>query len=78
MSFTLNRRNIGAILTGREGNVRQDLRRRAERIRNAAGPGHEVDEGVGATRAHAHVRTTKRVVPSGMDALRRAIGAGRG
>lgn len=37
--------------------VQADLRRRAEQIAAAAGPGHEVESGPGLTRARASVRT---------------------
>lgn len=52
----LNKRAVGDILKSSE--VVRDLRRRAESIAAAAGPGHRVFSEVGRNRARAAVVTT--------------------
>ena len=51
----LNSAGIKAFLRGSE--VQAELRRIAERVQNAAGPGHVVKVGPGTNRAHAIVAT---------------------
>lgn len=60
--------------------VQADLKRRAERIKNAAGPGHEVEMFVGRNRARASVRTATidaMVAERAHQTLTRAIPAGK-
>lgn len=56
MRIVLNRRNIRQLL--RSEAVRADLKRRADNIARAAGPGHTVDSEIGRNRARAAVITT--------------------
>lgn len=51
----LNRQGIREIL--RSDGVKADLSKRAQRVRNAAGPGHAVDVTTGRNRVRASVRT---------------------
>jgi hypothetical protein len=55
VKIVLNRKGIRELLRSRE--VEADLRRRAENIAAAAGPGHVVDSEIGPQRARASVRT---------------------
>lgn len=74
----LNGAGIRALLKSAE--VQGDLERRARAIAAAAGPGHDVDSRVGATRARASVRTGSaeaRRREAQERALTRAIDAGR-
>lgn len=76
--IVLNRRGVRDILRSRE--VADDLRRRAERIAAAAGPGHEVEVAIGRNRARASVRTATidAMVAEGTSrTLTRALDAGR-
>ena len=75
----LNREGMAALL--KDPRVLADLERRAQRIADAAGPGHEAHAEAGTTRARASVVTTT------YDAMRaeattrnltRAFDAGRG
>lgn len=56
VKIQLNRAAVRALL--RSAEVQADLRRRAERIAAAAGPGHEVVSYVGKNRARETVHTT--------------------
>lgn len=74
----LNRRGIREIL--RSDRVRRDLVARAQRIADAAGPGHEVQEYTGRNRARATVRTASfeaRASEAHDRTLTRAFDAGR-
>lgn len=65
----------------RSPGVMADLRKRAERIKAVAGPGHEIQTRQGRNRARATVRTTTTEAAINEQAhktLSRAIGAGRG
>ncbi len=76
--FQLNRAAVGQLLKSNE--VQADLKRRADRIAAAAGPGHEVEERVGRNRARATVRTTTveaMIQQAAHQTLSRAIEAGR-
>lgn len=74
----LNRRNIRALL--KSPGVAADLRRRAENIARAAGPGHRVESEIGRNRARAAVITD--TIPAMLAEARdrnltRALDAGR-
>lgn len=74
----VNGAGIRALLKSPE--VQADLGRRAGAIAAAAGPGHDVDVRVGATRARASVRTgtaAAKRAEAQERALTRAIDAGR-
>jgi hypothetical protein len=76
--IVLNRKGVRDIL--RSPGVLADLRRRAERIAAAAGPGHEVDSEVGRNRARESVRTDTidaMVNEATSRTLSRALDAGR-
>lgn len=51
----LNKQGVRELLTGT--GVQADLRKRAERVKAAAGDGHEIDVSVGTVRARASVFT---------------------
>lgn len=55
LTIKLNRKAVRDLL--RSSEVQADLERRANKIKAAAGPGHEVDVEVGRNRARASVRT---------------------
>lgn len=77
--FDMNERAIGELL--RSPAVLADLRRRAERVAARAGPGHEVDAGIGSTRARVTVRTVSTAAKRAEAAdrnLTRSIDAARG
>lgn len=79
MAAEINRQALAAILKSPE--VLADLRARAERVRNAAGPGFEMDSRVGRNRARASVKAesfSARVRNSRENILIRALEAGRG
>lgn len=64
----------------RSDEVKADLERRAKRIADAAGPGHDVDVSTGRNRARADVATESfaaRYRESTERTLTRAIDAGR-
>lgn len=74
----INRAGVGELLKSPE--MQADLRRRADRIAAAAGPGHEADSHVGRTRARSTVRTTTveaMIQQAAHQTLSRAIEAGR-
>lgn len=74
----LNRRAVQDLLKS-EG-VQADLRRRAERIAQQAGPGHAVEVQVGRNRARAMVWTDTmraRYYEATQRTLTRAVDAGR-
>jgi hypothetical protein len=74
----LNSASVRALLNAET--VQRDLKDRAERIAAAAGPGMEVEESVGATRARAAVVTESfeaKAAEARTGALTRALGAGR-
>jgi DUF1365 family protein len=74
----LNKAGVKALLRSPE--MQRDLRRRAEAIASAAGPGHEVDVEVTGTRTRATVVTATHEARRGeaVDrSLTRAIDAGR-
>lgn len=74
----ISRAGVEALLKSQE--VQDDLRRRAEAIASAAGPGMEADVRVGKSRARASVRTGDfdAILAEARDkALTRAIDAGR-
>lgn len=69
---------IRQLLRGEE--IQADLRRRAEKIAQAAGPGHKVENKVGPNRAHARVVTDTmpaRYHEATGRTLTRALDAGR-
>jgi hypothetical protein len=75
----LNHRNMAALL--RSAPVEAELKRRADRIAAAAGPGMEASSGQGRTRARASVVTVTnqaRAAEARTRALTRALDAGRG
>ena len=75
----INYQGIGEILRGDK--MVAELRKRAERVANAAGPGHRVDVQVGEKRARAAVitDTTEAIRNERRDrSLTRAIDAARG
>lgn len=77
--FVLNRAGIRQLL--RSAEMQAELKRRAERIATAAGPGHEVQVVQGRNRARATVRTTTTeavIAQEQHQNLTHAIGAGRG
>lgn len=79
VKIVVNRKGIRELLRSPE--VQADLRRRADNIASAAGPGHEVDSDVGRYRARASVRTdtiAAMVAEATGRTLTRAIDAGRG
>jgi hypothetical protein len=74
----LNRKGVSQLLKSRE--VEQDLKRRAQQIAAAAGPGMEISALVGRTRARASVITATeqaRIAEARNRALTRALDAGR-
>jgi hypothetical protein len=74
----INRRAVAHLLKSPE--VLADVRKRANRIAAAAGPGHEVDARIGRTRARASVVTATTEARRGeanRRTLTRALGAGR-
>jgi hypothetical protein len=74
----LNNAGVRALLTSPE--VVADLKRRAEAIAAAAGPGMEVDEAIGPKRARVSVRTAtfEAIIAESKDRdLTSAIDAGR-
>lgn len=78
-TFTLNRKAIKALL--RSDEVEAELRRRAERVAAAAGPGHRVDSGKGPSRARAAVitdTTAARRAEAKHRTLTRALNAAKG
>lgn len=75
----LNRRNIRALLSSPE--VAADLRRRAQQVAAAAGPGHRVEVSDTGARARAAVitETIPAMIREGRDRnLTRAFDAARG
>lgn len=77
--FVLNRKGVRELLRGAE--MQADLRRRAQRIAQAAGPGHEVQVVRGRNRARATIRTATdeaKLAQQQTGNLTNAIGAGRG
>lgn len=76
--IVLNRKNIRDLL--KSPKVAADLRRRAENIARAAGPGHRVESEIGKNRARAAVITDSidaMVAEAQNRNLTRAIDAGR-
>lgn len=74
----LNSSGVRALLKSEP--VQRDLRNRAERIAASAGPGMEVEESVGATRARAAVVTATfeaKAAEARSGTLTSALGAGR-
>ena len=74
----LNSSGVRALLKSEP--VQRDLRSRAQRIAAAAGPGMEVEESVGASRARAAVVTATfeaKAAEARSGALTSALGAGR-
>jgi hypothetical protein len=74
----VNRRTIRELLRGEE--IQRELKARAEKIAQAAGPGHKVDTKVGPNRAHARVSTDTfpaRYHEATGRTLTRALDAGR-
>ena len=79
MATTWNRKAAGEIL--KSPAVLADVRARAERVADAAGPGFEASSMVGRNRARASVRAdtfSARVRNSRQNILIRALEAGRG
>ena len=79
MDIKLNHANMAALL--RSEPVRADLKRRADRIAAAAGPGMVASSAQGKTRARASVVTVTyeaRKAEATTRALTRALDAGRG
>ena len=79
LRIVLNRSGVRELLRSPE--IQGDLRRRADRIASAAGPGHEVDVAAGRNRARASVRTDS--IDAMFDEatarnLTRSLDAGRG
>lgn len=77
-TFKLNSAGIRGLLTG--GAVQAELMARAERVAAAAGPGMEVSDAGGSSRARAIVRTAtfEAMKAEATDrALTRAIGVAR-
>lgn len=76
--IVVNRKGIRELLRSTE--VQRDLRRRAESIAAAAGPGHAVETEVGANRARAAVVTETidaMVAEATSRNLTRSLDAGR-
>lgn len=76
--IVVNRKGIRELLRSTE--VQRDLRRRAESIAAAAGPGHAVETEVGPNRARAAVVTDSidaMVAEATSRTLTRALDAGR-
>lgn len=74
----LNRSGVRQLLRGDD--VKAELKRRAEKIAAAAGPGHKVNSSVGANRARAEVVTDSfaaRYNEATNRSLTRALDAGR-
>jgi hypothetical protein len=79
VTIKLNRAGVAQLL--RDPKVLADIERRARAIATAAGPGHRVAAGIGATRARAVVITdtvdarrreaTRRTLTRALDAGRR-------
>lgn len=57
--ITLNRRNIGAILSGKEGDVKKELERRADRVIGALGEGWTRDTQTGPHRVRVGIYATE-------------------
>lgn len=79
MATTWNRKAAAEIL--KSPAVLADVRARAERVRDAAGPGFEASSMIGRNRARASVRAdtfSARVRNSRENILLRALEAGRG
>lgn len=78
-AFTLNRNGLRELL--RSDAVQAELRRRAQQVAAAAGPGHRVEVSAGRNRARAAVITDTpeaRRAEATDRALTRAINAGKG
>lgn len=81
MAVRVDLKSAGVRELLRSPGVAAELKNRAERIRNAAGPGHEVTSFRGSNRARSTVRTTTveaMISEQRHGTLTRAIGAGRG
>lgn len=79
VKLEMNSQGVGELLKSAE--VQAELKRRADRIAAAAGPGHEVDVRVGRTRARASVVTATREARKAEAESRRltsSLDAGRG
>lgn len=57
--FTLNRKNVGAILRGQEGDVDKELERLADQVITALGEGWTRDTQVGAHRVRVGIYATE-------------------
>lgn len=78
MRVKLNKASVRALLRSPE--IQRDLKRRADAIAQAAGPGFEADLSVGRNRARATVRTATRAArraEATNRTLSRAVDAGR-
>lgn len=78
VKIKLNKPGVRELLRGEE--MQADLKRRADKIAAAAGPGNEVETFVGKNRARATVRTATieaRIAEETDQSLTRSIAAGR-
>lgn len=79
LRFKLNRAGVRQLL--RSPAMQAEVKRRAQRIATAAGPGHEVQVVQGRNRARATVRTVTdeaKIAQQAHQNLTNSIGAGRG